>query len=184
MSTRLAIIMLIAFNQSLSAGQVNHSSVDYKAGVYSLSLDVEIDAAFETVREIVTDYANLDQLSNMLIESAMISSPDDKFKRRLLVARTCILFFCRNVRMVEDIEEVGSDVIITTIIPEQSDFKSGQSQWRLTELDNQRSRIEFKGTQEPDFWVPPLIGPILVKRKLLKEALKLIDNLEIMAKHD
>lgn len=184
MSIRLAIILLIAFNQSLSAGQVNHSSVDYKAGVYSLSLDVEIDAAFEIVRLIVTDYASLDQLSNMLIESAMISSPDDKLKRRLLVVRTCILFFCRNVRMVEEIEEVGSDVIITTIIPEQSDFKSGQTRWTLTELDDHRSRIELNGIQEPDFWIPPLIGPLLVKRKLLKEALELIDNIETMTKHD
>ena len=54
------MIGLIVFGQSLTAGQVNRSSVDYEAGVYSLSFDVEIDADLKTVRAIVTDYANLD----------------------------------------------------------------------------------------------------------------------------
>jgi hypothetical protein len=36
---------------------------------------------------------------------------------------------------------------------------------------------------EPDFWIPPLIGPWLIKRKLLSETLETVDNLEQLAKN-
>ena len=139
MPSCLLLIGLVVISQAISAGEVIQSSVDNDAGIYRISFVVEINKDIDTVRKVVTDYANLARLSDMLIESRVYSVPDDKLKQRSLVARVCLLFICRQVRMVERIEPIGPDVIVTTVIPELSDFKSGQIRWRLTKLTYQRT---------------------------------------------
>lgn len=178
MSSRLLIFGLIVFCQPISAGQVNQYNVNHIAGVYTVSFDVEIDKDIDTVREVVTDDANLAQLSDMLVESQVFSSPKDKSKHRLLVARVCFLFVCRKVKLVERIDALNRDAFITTVIPEQCDFKSGTLHWQLTKLADHRTRLEFHGEEEPDFWIPPVIGPYLVKHLLLKETMVIIANIE------
>lgn len=183
MAARL-LIVLIVINQSLSAGQVNQSNVEYKNGIYSLSFDVEIETDLEIVRTLVTDFANIDQLSDLVVESDIISAPDDISKRRLMVARACVLFFCREMKMVEEIGEQKKDVIVATVVPELSDFKSGTTIWRLTEMPDRHSRIEFSSELKPDFWIPPIIGPIMVKHRLLREAMTIINNIEALSRND
>jgi len=184
MPRRLLLMGLIVFSQSLSAGQVKLSNVSYESGIYSMSFTVEIDADFEKVRAIVTDYHNLAKLSDMLVESTVISTPDEKNIRRLLELRACVLLFCREVKLVDRIEEIGRDVIVTTVIPESSDFKSGMSHWQLTGLPGRKTRLEFRCKAEPDFWIPPVIGPIMIKRRLLREAEVIITNIEALSVDD
>lgn len=181
MTSRLLLIGLVVFSQSIWAGQVDQSNVAYESGIYSMSFAVEINADFEKVRAIVTDYGNLAKLSNMLVASTVISTPDEKFKRRLLVLRACVLLFCREVKLVDRIEEIGRDVIVTTVIPELSDFKSGMSHWQLTRLAGGKTRLEFNCKAEPDFWIPPIIGPIMIKHRLQREATIIITNIEALA---
>jgi hypothetical protein len=181
---RLALLLLIIGSGPLPAGEVNHSGVTYQAGVYSLEFDVVIEAELDTVRGYVTDYANLDQLSELIIESELLEPPATDSKRRLLVVRPCILFLCRNLRVVEDITEVRPDQIVATVVPALCDFKSGETRWQLAAADSRHTRIEFQGSVEPGFWVPPLLGPALVKRRLLKEAMQIIQNIEYRSVHD
>ena len=171
-------MVLFLAGQVINAGEINDSHVDYTDGVYSLTFDVVIDADLQTVRSIITDYADIAELSDLFIHSEILETADDTGLRRLLVARACMLFFCRDMRVVEEIEEHTGDEIITTIIPGESDFKSGTTHWRLSEHAPGKTRIEFHGDEEPDFWVPPFLGPVLVKRRLLKDAHVIINNIE------
>ena len=83
--------------------------------------------------------------------------------------------------MVEQVKEVGPDVFITTVIPELSDFKSGTTRWQLAKLSDQRTGLKFQCREEPDFWIPPFIGPILIKHRLAREAQVVINNIEKVA---
>lgn len=180
--TRLLFIVSLFACGTVYAGQVHDASVDYKDGVYSLKLDVEIEGDFEAVRAIVTDYDNLEQLNDTFIESTMISTPDNSLKRRRIIASSCFLIFCFKIKIVEDVEEIGREIIVTTMIPEQSDFKSGKATWQVSPIGADRSRIQFYGEEEPSFWIPPIIGPLLVKRKIMKEALETIHQIELLSK--
>ena len=171
---RLLIIVSILFSQGVAAGRINRSSIDHDAGVYSISFDVEIDKDIDSVRAIVTDYSHLTQLSDMFTESDVINSPVEKSSQRLLVASVCMLFICRQVKLVENVETINQNEFITTVIPEQSDFKSGTLHWRLIKLDDRKTRLVFQGEEEPDFWIPPVVGPLIVKNILLRQALIII----------
>ena len=175
---RLAIIVLLLFSGWVAAGQINQAGIDHDDGVYNISFDVEIDRDIDTVRAIVTDYAHLTQLSDMFIESHEFNSPEDKSRQRLLVANVCLLFICRQVKMAERVEALNLNEFITTVIPEHSDFKSGTMHWRLTKLTDQKTRLVFYGREEPDFWIPPVVGPLIVKNILLRQALIIINNIE------
>ena len=177
---RLALILIVGCACPLKAGEVKEASVTYEKGVYRLVFKVVIDADLKKVRTIVTDYQHLYQLSQMLTQSTLMDTPKDRPPRRLLVARVCWLIFCREIRAVEDIETAG-DVINTRLIPEQCDFKSGSTRWQLSALAERSSRVEFTGDLQPDFWIPPVIGPLLVKHRLMKEALLMIGNIETVA---
>ena len=66
---------------------------------------------------------------------------------------------------------------MATIVPEFSNFRSGYANWALRE-EGGGTHLLFTTQLEPSFWVPPLIGPWLIRYKLREEALQSVDNLE------
>jgi hypothetical protein len=72
------------------------------------------------------------------------------------------------VVQVQDVTLLAGHVIEAVILPEFSDFRSGLARWQLT-ARGAATQLEFSNSFEPDFWVPPVIGPWLIKRKLVWE---------------
>jgi len=165
----------------VQAGQVQDSDVSYHDGVYHLVMKMEIDAGYGKVRDLVTDYGNMARLSHLIKKSTLIEAPDGGIRRRLK-CHVCVLFFCGNPVIVEDVLEVDAHTIDTTVIPALSDFKSGHSQWRITAPDAQHTLVRFEYALEPDFWIPPLIGPLIIKSVLLGAAKHAINRIENLAR--
>lgn len=163
------------------AGEVRYTEVRYHDGVYTLEMEMELDAGFDRVRAIITDYDHLARISGLLTATSLVDRPGGGLRRRLRT-RICFLFFCYKPVVVEDVEEIGRDRIVTTVVPALSDFRSGRSEWRLTVPEPGRTRIRFEYEMEPDFWIPPLIGPLLIKSTLRHEAEKTINKIEELAR--
>jgi len=164
------------------AGSVHSSDVQYNDGVYTVEMDMEIGAHVQPVRAIITDHANIHQVSELLIKSTLLDAPREGGIRRRLVSKICILFFCVELVVVEDVEEVGQNTVLTTVVPEMSDFRSGNSRWQIQSLDEMNSLLRFRYNIEPDFWIPPVIGPLVIKRKLSREARGTIEKIEALAR--
>ena len=47
--------------------------------------------------------------------------------------------------------------------------------------ENEGSRLIFFAALTPDFWVPPLIGPYIIKKKMREEAVETVLGLERLA---
>lgn len=187
MSRRRACLLLYAgllWFQVSEAGTVRGSDVRYDDGVYSIEMDMVIEVGVDAVRAIITDYANMHRVSNLLTDSSLVDAPAEDGIRRRLVSEICILFFCFESVIVEDVEEIGRDTVLTTVVPELSDFHSGRSRWYTQALDHDRSLLRFRYDMEPDFWIPPVIGPLLIKRKLLREAQDTIEMIEALAREE
>ena len=156
----LSLFLMLFINGGLQAGEVRLMEVSHLDGIYRLEFDAVIAADFDKVYLLVTDHAHLEQLSDIIIESALIeASPDGKAQRRL-VMRSCLLLYCVKAIMVEAFEELeeGQEIVIrTVIVPGQSNFKSGGTEWRLSRSGDSGSRIRFNSVEEPDFWLPPVI---------------------------
>ena len=174
---RLLLLASLVLSAAVSAGEIQQASVEHKDGIYILELEVVVASQFAPVQAIVRDYDNLEQISDVLIETSLLSDVDAEIKRRRLVTRTCILFFCFTATLVEDVREKDNS-IFTEIIPELSDYKFGKTEWQVIPVDDGHSRIKLYCELEPSFWIPPLIGPYLMKQKMMSEAKKTIDRIE------
>lgn len=180
----LFLFLVLSWSPAPEAGTVRDSRVHNDDGVYRIEMDLEIEADVDAVYGIITDYANMHRISNLLTESSVMETPEHIGIRRRLVSEICILVFCFDSVMVEDVEEIGGDTIRTTLIPEQSDFISGHSHWHIQTLDEGRSLLRFRYEIQPDFWIPPVIGALLIKRKLLREAEETIEIMEALAREE
>jgi hypothetical protein len=76
--------------------------------------------------------------------------------------------FCKRVVQVQDVTRPGEYVIEAVIVPSVSDFRSGFARWQLRP-QGESTLLSFSHRFEPDFWVPPVIGPWIIKRTLISE---------------
>ena len=175
---KLFYVFLLLISFSLSSGEITHASVEYDQGVYTVEFDATVMTSLARTYYLLTDFDNLEVINDSIVESDRLESSDPSMQRCRLLLKSCILFFCRDVVLTEDVRSNGKDEIIATIDPEHSDFESGSSVWNLLPADSQHTNIILRRTLEPDFWIPPVIGPLLIKNKMIQELSRMIEQIE------
>lgn len=175
--TRLLAALLLLPANSL-AGEILSSRVDHDGERYTLSITARIDAPLAVVYRSITDFDNLAAINPAIEESRLLATPQPDTRRVRSVIRVCILVFCKRVVQVQDVTLLAGYGIEAVIVPEYSDFRSGRARWQLTASDA-ATVLEFSNRFVPDFWVPPVIGPWLIKRKLVWEVTETTMYIEV-----
>jgi hypothetical protein len=152
--------------------------VEYSDGVYSVEVDALVSAAQPEIYTLLTDFDHFYRLNNIIVESAVINQQSDRVKKYRMLLYSCILFYCRDAVLVEDVQENGIDEVITVVDPVQSNFSSGRSRWKILPEGTGQTSIVLRKKLEPSFWIPPLIGPWMIKNKLLLELSVMLNRLE------
>ena len=171
----LVMVPLQAYSSQLVTLQI-----DQRAGVYELYVEMDFHAPAERVREILTDYANLERLNASITRSEIIADDSDGVVRVLTHLEKCVLFFCRDIRKVEDITEDEQGRIMATIVPASSSFSSGKASWEIRSTA-QGSRVIHQAKLQPDLWLPPWMGTVILKEAIRKEIQQSFENLECLA---
>jgi hypothetical protein len=117
------------------------------------------------------------------VQSEVLERYDDTRLRRRLWLNHCVLVFCFDLYFVEDIEILADGSIKATVIPAASNFRRGESLWRVEAIDASRTRVAVAAEQEPNFWIPPVIGPMLLKRAFMREVRETAVNIEREARN-
>jgi len=159
------------------ASEAVETNVTHDAGVYTLTLNAGIDAPIDNVRDMLTAYDHLERVNPAVKESSVMYTFGPRSHRVYTRIEACVAFFCKRLLQVWDVRETPGGDIMATIVPEASNFKSGHAYWILREV-NGKTYLHFTTVIEPSFWVPPLIGPWLIRHTLRREALESIENLE------
>lgn len=181
MARRLAILLLLCPCAPLPAGEVLHSQVRRDGDHFLIHLQMRIDAPTGRVYQHLTDYARLDQLSNVIIRSRILERTGNR-QRIEVISEGCVLMFCRRVTQVQIATALGRGYIRLIDDPQQSDFQSGRTLWHIAPADD-GTHVTLSADLQPGFWVPPVIGTAIFKHKLLSESTTLINNLEQQARH-
>lgn len=172
--------LCLLFSSAAQAGEIIHTKVEHEDKRYFVEIEILLNADDKRVLELLTDYDHLTRLNNSIKESYTLYSLDDSTHRVLVVTEACILFFCKRITQVQDVEELPGGIIITTVVPEKSDFDYAHTRWKISP-EGGRTHVSFSTDLKPSFWIPPLIGPPLIKNKLIDEALATIEGLEKLA---
>lgn len=155
-------------------------TVDHQKKRYHVEMQARMDTTAERAYEVFTNYERLVEINDAIIKSTRIDGADDGLQRIHTQVRVCVIGICRVFDQVQDMRKTPPENLEAQVIPEHSNLKFGLARWRIWDEDG-RARLYFQAEIEPGFWVPPLIGPWLIKRKLESEAEQTANGIERLA---
>jgi hypothetical protein len=161
-----------------TAGEILTSSVTHTDGRYDLAITARIDAPSEAVLRAITDYSNLAAINPDIEVSELLGTTPAGVSTVRTIIHVCILVFCKRVEQLQYVTSPDANTIEAVIVPEGSDFRSGFARWQLASPTAVTTELQFTQTFEPDFWVPPVIGPWLIQRKLVREVTETVMYIE------
>jgi len=183
---KMILVILSLLPGTSFCAVVNSVEVSQEKGVYHMHINMTVNADTDSVKKVITDYENLTLTNPYLKESELINKSEDERTTVSMLTKICIFLICYNIRHVQIFHPVNNGVLYSRIIPRLSDFKSGWLRWEIKEKDSNRispvTQIIFDTEITPDFFIPPVIGPYQMKKKMFEIAKATINNLEKKAK--
>lgn len=172
-------ISLLAAAQAAGA-TFSKLEVSHAGDRYHAVAEAYLDAAPDQVYAALLDFARLPEVSPDILEAKVLREPDSRTQVVYIESRGCIMIFCRTLRQVQRFTELSPSDIVAVTLPGNGNIKEGSSSWHLV-ADGQGTRVFWETTLEPDFWVPPLIGPGLVQKLLRKHGETFMNGIEARA---
>ncbi|MFV2033469.1 MAG: hypothetical protein ACC663_13315 [Gammaproteobacteria bacterium] len=176
------VVGLLTSWQVAHALEIIEVTVDIDKGRYRVFGQSKIDAPAEFVFFTLMDYKNFHKLAGGIAETKFL--PGDEPGTLLAYTRfeSCVLIFCKTIEKTELIDSKPHDFIHLQAIPERSDFVFSEARWTITAVGD-TTLLTYEAEFEPDFWIPPLIGPWAVRRKLIRTAELIGMRIEWMQEH-
>lgn len=183
--TLLLVAASVCYVSSTLPATLRTVDVSRNQDRYQVVADTHLDASPEAIYKVLLDFDGdrYQRISEIYKESSYL--PPDSDGTPLVYTRVegCLLRYCRSMRRVERLEVVTPQFIRSRTIPERSDFKYSLAEWSFT-ADNGGTRVIYKMEMEPNFWLPPFVGPWFLKRTLLKGAPAAIEQIELLAQQE
>lgn len=176
----LLLVIFVGLCSPLTyAGNVKKSYVDYDGEEYHLNLIMIVNAPSTKVWRHLTNYNQLEKVNPAIQHSKVIKR--GKTTRLKVISKGCIWFFCRTIKQLQDIRDLGRGYLVVSEVEGKSDFSSGYTMWHVIS-HKQGAQVTIRARLTPDFWIPPFIGPWLFKDALLHQGEIVINNLETLSK--
>ena len=184
---RSSLTLSLALVVSVVPGAANLATLDRlevtrSKGRYELQADTFLAASPEDIYNVLLEYDDdkFQRISSVYKESRYLDPAPDGTPMVFTLMEGCVMFFCMSMRRVEELETRTNRYIHTLTVPEESDFKYSTSEWILEPAEG-GTRMNYTLVMEPDFWVPPIVGPWALKRILSSGGVRAISRIERMA---
>lgn len=164
----LVLALLLGSKYGIAANFLDEVDISEQDGIYYISISTEIQASEKYVRNVLTDYIHLYRLSDSIVESKVLAPTADNKAQVETTVLCCLPLFCKEVTRVEVVSILDSGNLHTKIVPDKSDFISGEATWEISPM-GQTTRLSYRATLEPDFFVPPILGTRMVIRNLREQ---------------
>ncbi len=179
LSMLLGITLLLHSFTSRSA-ELRDVQIELRDERYHLFSETYLDVSREALYEVLTDFEQFEKFTSAMVE-ARNTEPNEKgqpgFYTRM---EGCVLLFCKSLIRNGYLTLIPRLEIIAISIPEESDFKFSRERWQLIDFEDGTIMI-YDFEMEPDFWVPPVIGPYVIQRALRSGAERAVNRIEKLA---
>jgi hypothetical protein len=165
------------------AATIDELDVTREHGRYALEANARLDATPESVYAVLTDFDDnaYSRISRVYKESRYLEPAADGTPLVYTRMEGCVLWHCMTLERTERLETEAPRWIKSTALPEGSNFKHATSEWVL-DPDGDGTKMTYKIELEPDFFVPPVIGPWYLKRTLSQGGLRAVMRIERLAR--
>ena len=183
--TSLLVAIGVCYVSSSLPATLRTVDVSRRDDRYRVVADTHLAASPEAIYKVLLDFDGdrYQRISEIYKESSYL--PPDSDGTPLVYTRVegCLMRYCRSMSRVERLEVVTPQFIRSRTVPERSDFKYSMSEWTFAAEDG-GTRVTYLMEMEPNFWLPPFVGPWFLKRTLLKGAPAAIDQIELLAQQE
>jgi hypothetical protein len=183
--TLLLVAVGVCYVSASMPATLRDVDVSRRQDRYRVVADTHLDASPEAIYKVLLDFDGdrYQRISDIYKESSYL--PPDRDGTPLVYTRVegCLLRYCRSMSRVERLEVVTPQFIRSRTVPERSDFKYSLSEWTF-EPEDGGTRVTYLMEMEPNFWLPPFVGPWFLKRTLVKGAPAAIEQIELLAQQE
>jgi hypothetical protein len=162
---------------ALRSGERPEIEINEQSGVYRIKVAALVAAPASYVRYVLTDYRHIYRLNPSIIESEVLGQHEDGSVNVRTKVVGCAAWFCEELDRVEKVRIMPSGDLHAEIIPELSQFKSGQTHWRI-EPKGDYCEVTYVSDMEPDIYIPPVVGKFLIKKSIREGMHTSFKNLE------
>lgn len=177
---RLVAALLLALPALAGAAEFRTLDFFKDGDRYRVESDVYLEAPPDGVYRVLTDYEGFPRLSSIFEEGRVIEPLDDGRGLVFLHMKGCVLFFCRDVRLVERLELTPETRIEMFVDPARSDLEYGWARWDIGPHGS-GALVRYEMEMVPQFWIPPVIGPLIIKAVLRSRGQRAAQRLEAIA---
>lgn len=155
-------------------------------GHFSIDMHITIDAPSREVFQALQDFPSMARY-NRDLRAVRVEATLGPDRFRLLTAvHICVLFFCKTVQQEQVVTAIASGsggIMQAELLPKAGAF-GGEGRWviRPCGAGGSRACLDVQLVLVPQFWVPPLIGPWLIRSKMSEEAQRTSQGLERVAR--
>ncbi len=162
------------------ASSIDHLEVTHVGQRYRVVMHARMDTTAARAYAVFTDYARLPEINDAILSAQPVAGAQEGAQRLRTQVRICVFRFCWVLEQVQDMRKRPPEHLSADVIPDLSNLRYGKASWRIWD-DAGRAQLTFEAVVEPDFWVPPLIGPWVIERKLRQEAIDTANGIERIA---
>ena len=178
--TRAALVVALSIAMlHASAADLRSIDVDYDGRLYEFESVVWFGTGIDETFEVFSRWDYSPRFSSAVVEAR--DTEIDGQPGYYVVNRGCVLFFCKSLTREGRVEREHNRAMRAFADPEKSDFRRADEVWEFSE-EAGGTRVIYRLKMEPAFWVPPAIGPWMIKRKLRNEGAEAIDRIEEVAR--
>ncbi|HTT05395.1 MAG TPA: hypothetical protein VMF64_08900 [Steroidobacteraceae bacterium] len=181
----LALLLGLGLTPPARAARVLSVQATRRGAAVSIGLRVALDAPAPAIFRALRQYDALGRYEPDLRAMRIDSTTDANRVRLFLTLHSCVLLFCKTIRQEQimmAIPDVDGGVLQARFVPAAGAFR-GTGRWVVAPCTAHEGRtcMDVHIDLVPLFWVPPMIGPWLIRRKMYEQALHISSGLEQLA---
>ncbi|MFZ0497899.1 MAG: hypothetical protein WAM52_02085 [Steroidobacteraceae bacterium] len=177
---------LLFFAASAPAAEVSGVQVSRDGERFLIEMHIAIDAPAPAVFRALQDYAAMTGYNPDLRAVRVEPTPAPDQVRLFTTIHTCVLVFCKTMHQeqIMTATAMADGGTLNAELLTYGDFKQGHGLWVVKPCPTGRgvTCLDVSIELVPAFWVPPVIGPWVVTRKMAEEAHRTGDGLEQTAR--
>jgi hypothetical protein len=178
---RALLLVILALPAVTGAATLRDVTVDYVDGAYIMRSEVWFDVGIRRIYGLLLDWDQSSKFSSVIVESRNLEPAADGRARYYSRTQGCLWFFCRSFERYGFVEYVPLKFIEAKADPEKSDFEFSDERWDFHE-EADGTVVVYAFRMKPKFFVPPLIGPAIMKSKLRNGGANAIQRIEALAR--
>lgn len=162
------------------AADLRDVRVERDGELYQMRSEVYFAVDRVVLYEVFRDWNLSPQFSSWIVEARNLE-PDDTGQPGFYIRNHgCMLFICKTLVREGYVDGRPHEVIRASADAERSDFSVSNETWRF-ESEGDGTLVVYELDMAPKFWVPPVIGPWVIKRKLRNDGRDALDRIERIA---